>query len=87
MRLLLPHSPEYLGVRHLASSEGQSEKQPFKTRCGISRQACQEHCLCLYKMFLFMGLQENLVSAVSAKQRGASEHWVYFKLMASKLCN
>lgn len=92
VQLLLPHCPEYLpkchlGERHLVSSEGQPEKQPFNTRCGISRQDLQESCLCLYRMFLFMGLQENLVSALSAKQSGASEHWVYFKLMASKLCN
>lgn len=89
--LLLPHCPECLtkchfGERHLVSSEGQPQKQPFKARCGISRQAGQEHGLCLYKMFLFMGLEENLVSALSAKQSGALEHWVYFKLMASKLC-
>lgn len=92
VQFLLLHCPEYLTKchlveRHLVSSEGQSQKQPFKARCGISRQDLQEHRLCLYRMFLFMGLQENLVSALSAKQSGVSEHWVYFKLMASKLCN
>lgn len=42
--------------------------------------------VCLYRMFLFMGLWENSVSALSAKQSGASEHWVYFKHKDSKLC-